>query len=88
MARSSRGGILHRPSRTEAGPRGGLIKFAGEVIGELKKVTWPSRPETTRLTMLVIAISATIGIALGIIDMGFTRVFERFIGGLFPFGAP
>jgi preprotein translocase subunit SecE len=56
------------------------------VVGELKKVTWPSREETTRLTMLVIAISATIGIALGLIDIGFTRVFERFIEGLFPFG--
>ncbi len=86
MARSFRGGILRRPSATESGSRSGLFQFFGEVIGELKKVTWPSREETTRLTMLVIAISATIGIALGLIDIGFARVFERFIEGLFPFG--
>ena len=66
MARSFRGGILRRPSTTESGSRGGLFQFFGEVIGELKKVTWPSREETTRLTMLVIAISATIGIALAL----------------------
>ena len=86
MARSPRGGILRRSSATEPGPRGGLVQFFSEVVGELKKVTWPSREETTRLTMLVIAISATIGIALGLIDIGFARVFERFIEGLFPFG--
>ena len=86
MARSPRGGILRRPSATEPGSRGGLLQFFGEVVGELKKVTWPSREETTRLTMLVIAISGTIGIALGLIDIGFSRVFERFIEGLSPFG--
>ena len=88
MARSFRSGILRRPSSTEAGPRGGLIQFFGEVVGELKKVTWPSREETTRLTILVIVISAVIGVILGVIDIGFARVFERFIEGLFPFGSP
>ena len=88
MARSFRGGILRRPSSTEAGPRGGLVQFFSEVVGELKKVTWPSREEATRLTILVIVISGAIGIALGVIDIGFTRVFERFVEGLFPFGSP
>ena len=88
MARSFRGGILRRPSATEAGPRGGLVQFFSEVVGELKKVTWPSREEATRLTILVIVISGAIGIVLGLIDLGFTRVFERFIEGLFPFGSP
>ena len=88
MARSFRGGILRRPSFTEAGARGGLVQFFSEVVGELKKVTWPSREEATRLTILVIVISGAIGIVLGLIDLGFTRVFERFIEGLFPFGSP
>ena len=76
MARTPRGSILHRPSPSEAGRRGGLFQFFGEVVAELKKVTWPTREETTRLTMVVIAISATIGLALGLIDIGFNRLFQ------------
>ena len=79
MARVSRNTIFQRPSPGEAGRRGSLFQFFGEVVAELKKVTWPTRQETMRLTILVIAISAAIGIALGIIDVGFTRIFETFL---------
>ncbi|OGK14111.1 preprotein translocase subunit SecE [Candidatus Roizmanbacteria bacterium RIFCSPLOWO2_01_FULL_38_12] len=41
---------------------------AGDLIGELKKVTWPSRENTIRLTIIVIAISLIIGFYIGIID--------------------
>ncbi len=43
--------------------------FATDVIEELKKVSWPSRKETVRLTSIVIAISLIIGIYIGIIDV-------------------
>lgn len=43
-------------------------RLAGDIIDELKKVTWPSRAETTRLTIIVIAISLIIGLYIGIID--------------------
>ena len=33
------------------------ISFLSEVIGELRKVTWPSRQESTRLTIMVLALS-------------------------------
>ncbi|MBI4299369.1 MAG: preprotein translocase subunit SecE [Chloroflexi bacterium] len=52
-----------------------------ETISELKKVTWPSRPEATRLTIMVILISIAIGFMLGIIDIGFSQLFNRFIFG-------
>ena len=43
-----------------------------EVIAELKKVVWPTRNETRRLTLMVIAISGSVGVILGAIDVGFT----------------
>lgn len=43
--------------------------FATDIVEELKKVTWPSRNETIRLTAVVIAISLIIGLYLGIIDI-------------------
>lgn len=43
--------------------------LATDFIEELKKVTWPTRKETVRLTTVVIAISLIIGIYIGIIDV-------------------
>ena len=43
--------------------------FATDIIEELKKVTWPTRKETIRLTAIVIAISLIIGFYVGIIDV-------------------
>lgn len=43
--------------------------FAADIAEELKKVSWPSRKETIRLTTVVIAISLIIGLYVGIIDV-------------------
>ncbi|MCS6956296.1 MAG: preprotein translocase subunit SecE [Patescibacteria group bacterium] len=42
--------------------------FSG-VIDELKKVSWPSRQETIKLTAIVIIVSLIIGVYVGIIDV-------------------
>ena len=60
--------------------RGGIFRLFGEVYSELRKVTWPSRQETTRLTTIVLVISAAIGALLGFIDLAFSRLFA-FIAG-------
>ncbi len=79
MARSG-GNILRKPtSPAAAGPKRGLIQFFGEVVSELKKVTWPSREEAVRLTLLVIAVSAVTGFALGFVDIIFTRLLDLVI---------
>ena len=41
--------------------------FATDVIDELKKVTWPTKSETVRLTTIVIIVSLIIGLYVGII---------------------
>ena len=79
MARPTGGSILRRPSPGEAGRRGGLFQFFGEVVSELKKVTWPTRAETIRLTILVIAVAVSIGIALGVLDVLLTRLFDALL---------
>lgn len=50
--------------------------FTKDVLGELKKVTWPTRKETIRLTMVVIGISLLIGVYIGIIDILLTKGLE------------
>ncbi|MDO8498026.1 MAG: preprotein translocase subunit SecE [bacterium] len=50
--------------------------MASDIIEELKKVSWPSRKETIRLTVIVISISLIIGLYIGIIDILLTKGLE------------
>lgn len=49
-----------------------------DVVEELKKVTWPSKQQTIRLTSVVIIISLIIGLYIGIIDVLLTKGLEFF----------
>ena len=51
-------------------------KFGSGVIDELKKVTWPTKEQTLRLTVIVIGISLIIGVYIGIIDVLLTKGLE------------
>jgi len=42
--------------------------FFREVIAELKKVSWPTRQEATRLTMIIIAATLISGMDIGLLD--------------------
>lgn len=50
--------------------------FASGLIEEMKRVTWPTRNETIRLTIIVLVISLIIGVYIGIIDVVLTKVLE------------
>ena len=43
-------------------------RFLGEVIIELKKVTWPNRAQLFQATAVVIIFVAVVAIYLGVID--------------------
>lgn len=51
-----------------------IIDYLVQSRDELKKVTWPSRPELIRLTLVVLAISAVTAIYLGILDSLLSRL--------------
>ncbi len=55
------------------------FKFIGEVVAELKKVTWLSRREATYLTTLVIIFTVIVAIVLGVIDYGFSKLMEAIL---------
>ena len=52
-------------NKTEKEPReNGIVRTFREVRSEMKKVVWPTREETVRLTIVVIAISVVISVIL------------------------
>jgi preprotein translocase subunit SecE len=45
-----------------------VIRFYRETVGELRKVSWPTREEATNLTLIVIAVLIFMAVLLGSID--------------------
>ena len=58
------------------------FNFFRGLVSEMRKVHWPTRQETLRLSLLVLVLCAIIGAILGTLDFGFTRLFtDVFLGG-------
>ena len=78
MARNA--GAPRRVS-TEAARRALSFRMIGDVVSELRRVTWPTPRETLRLSLMVIAVSAVIGAFLGVVDLGFGRLLTFILTG-------
>ena len=46
-----------------------IVRFYRETVGELRKVSWPTRAEATNLTMIVVVVLVCMAIFLGAIDL-------------------
>ncbi len=70
------------------GPGGALNERAfrlgifAEVYGELRRVEWPTFQQVARLSIVVIALSAIIGVFLGLIDLFLTFVINKLYLGV------
>jgi len=57
-----------------------FLRIIRETRTELRKVVWPTREETIRLTILVIAVSAAIGLFLFVGDTLFIWLYSQLVG--------
>jgi len=49
-------------------------QFLANVRGELEKTTWPTRKETYGSTVVVVVLVIAVGIYLGLVDWGLSRL--------------
>ncbi len=56
-----------------------LKSYIKESYSEFRRVNWPTRAETIRLTLVVIILSIGVAIFLGILDLGFTYLLDKFL---------
>ena len=74
-------GSSGRPPRESSERRTGLSalqpRWAGDIISELRKVTWPSREDTQYLTIVVLIVASAFGLFLGGVDMFFNWFIEN-----------
>ena len=53
-----------------------IARFFSETVGELRKVTWPTRDEALRLTAVVMVVLIASSLFLGLIDALLTEFFR------------
>ncbi len=51
-----------------------LRNFTRETVGELRKVSWPTRKETLHLTGIVLIVIALMAIILGVLDALYSQL--------------
>ncbi len=56
-----------------------IVSFLKEVKLEMKKVNWPTRKETIKYTLIIIAVSIAVAAFLGGLDYIFTTMLNKFI---------
>ncbi|MEZ0395842.1 MAG: preprotein translocase subunit SecE [Anaerolineales bacterium] len=69
-------------ARKEEKPRreSGIARWWRETIGELRKVSWPSRQEAWRLTVIVIVVMVLMAFFLFLIDRTATLLLSLVLG--------
>lgn len=64
-----------KPTRKNA-----ITRFYRETVGELRKVTWPTRQEAISLTIVVLVVTFGMSAFLGLLDYLFSRLFAVILG--------
>jgi len=53
-----------------------IRQYFDETIGELRKVTWPTRKEAINLTIVVLIVMVSMSVALGFLDFLYSQFFR------------
>lgn len=56
--------------------REAIARGLRDTRSELRKVSWPTRQETTNLTLVVIALSVVLGLLLGGVDLAVSEAYK------------
>ncbi len=57
-----------------------IAKWWNETIGELRKVTWPTREEALHMTKIVLIVVFAMAVFLGIVDFLFSELIGTIVG--------
>jgi len=56
-----------------------LIQYLLDSKAELKKVTWPTKNELIKHTLIVIGLSLFVAAFLGVLDLGFAKLLTQLL---------
>jgi preprotein translocase subunit SecE len=52
-----------------------IVRYFNETIGELRKVSWPTRKDAISLTVIVLIVTFSMSLFRGLLDLLYTRFF-------------
>ena len=55
------------------------IIYLRDTISELKQISWPTREQTLKLTLIVIAVSILVAVYIGALDFSFTTLLAKLV---------
>ncbi|GAB4282455.1 MAG: preprotein translocase subunit SecE [Candidatus Promineifilaceae bacterium] len=73
MATEKRSGAVKKPAENKPPQQNPISKYFRETRGELRKVTWPTREESYRLTAIVIGVTIAFSVFLWTFDAIFSN---------------
>jgi preprotein translocase subunit SecE len=56
-----------------------ILRYFKETRAEVRKVSWPTRREAFRLTLVVLAVTISMALVLGALDYVFARLIAALI---------
>ncbi len=56
-----------------------IVEYIRDTKGELKHVSWPTRRQATAFTMIVIVLSLSVSIYLGLLDALFSEILKLIV---------
>jgi preprotein translocase subunit SecE len=68
-----------KTSKKSGGQSNALLRYFRETRGELRKVTWPTREESQRLTAIVLGVTAVMALFLGLLDLIFSNGIQELV---------
>lgn len=57
-----------------------IQKWWNETVGELRKVTWPTKEEAIKMTKIVVVVVLATAVFLGVVDFVFSRLIGLMLG--------
>lgn len=72
VAKEEKKAVQKQPNRIQ--------RYFRETMGELRKVTWPTRQEATNLTIIVLIVISVMSAFLAVLDFIFNRFFYLILG--------
>ena len=55
------------------------ITYLRNTVSELKQISWPTREQTLKLTLIVIAVSILVASYIGALDFSFTTLLAKLV---------
>jgi preprotein translocase subunit SecE len=56
-----------------------ILNYFSASWAEIRKVTWPTRPQLIKLTIVVIVFATVLAFTLGAIDLGFSTLLKMIV---------